>query len=69
MYKVWVLGVGETTYATNGLDFDAVDEAIAWGNDLLSRWFGADRFVVLPASDEYSGFLDADIATKNAVAI
>ena len=68
MYKVWVLGVGESTYATNGLEFNTVDDATKWGNDLLMRWFGADRFVVLPVDDKYTGFLDSTIAVSNAVA-
>jgi len=47
-YKVWVLGVGETTYATNGLLFDSIEDARAWGDGLLMRWFGAECYVVLP---------------------
>ena len=26
MYKVWVLGCGESTFATNGLDFDTIED-------------------------------------------
>ena len=67
MYKVWILGVGESTYATNGLDFDTIDDANSYGNDLLSRWFGADIFKVLPKSDEFKGFLSQDVIDKNSV--
>ena len=67
MFKVWVLGVGETTYATNGLDFNTIGEAKEYGNDLLSRWFGADRFVVLPVSDKFVGYLSQDVIDQNSV--
>ena len=66
MFKVWVKGVGETTYATNGLDFETVEAAKTWGNDLMSRWFGAESFLVLPKDDRFTGFLDADTALFNA---
>ncbi len=67
MYKVWVLGVGESTWATNGLDFDTIEKAKTYGNDLLSRWFGADRFVVLPMSDNFKGHLTQDVIDNNLV--
>ena len=67
MYKVWVLGVGETTYATNGLDFNTIGEAKTYGNDLLSRWFGADRFVVLSVDDRFVGYLAQDVIDKESV--
>ena len=68
MYKVWILGVGESTYATNGVDFDTVDEATSWANGLLDRWFGADKFAVLPKSDRYTGFLDIATIDNDAIA-
>ncbi len=46
-YKVYVRACGETSYCTNGLDFNTAEEARDYGNDLLGRWFGADRFEVL----------------------
>jgi len=67
MYKVWVLGVGERMYATNGLEFNTISEAKSYGNDLLSRWFGAERFEVLPMDDRFSGFLSADVINENRV--
>ena len=67
MYKVWILGVGESTYATNGVDFDTVDEATSWANDLLCRWFGADKFAILPKADEFAGFLSKDTVNDNAL--
>ena len=48
MYKVWVLGVSDTNYATNGLVFDTVQEADAWGLGLLMRWTGAKDYAILP---------------------
>ncbi len=47
-FKVWVLGVGENIYCTNGLDFETVEKAHDYGEELLSRWFGAEDFKVLP---------------------
>ena len=67
MYKVWILGVGESTWATNDLDFDTVDAARTYGNDLLSRWFGADKFTVLPKDDKFSGFLGQEVIEANSV--
>ena len=67
MYKVWVLGVGESKYATNGLDFDTINEANSYGNDLLSRWFGAETFKILPKSDEFEGFLSQSVIDQNSV--
>ena len=68
MFKCWVLGGGESSYATNGLEFETIGEAKAYGDNLLSRWFGAEHFVILPVSGEYSGFVPQDIAVQNAVA-
>ena len=67
MYKVWILGVGERTYATNGRDFDTIEEARKYGNDLLSRWYGADSFVVLPMRDEFCGLLSQETVDANKV--
>lgn len=69
MFKVWILGVGESTFATNALEFATVEEANTYGNDLLSRWFGADRFVVLPLSDDFKGYLAIDVADANAMKV
>ena len=60
MYKTWVLGVGENSYCTNGLEFDTVEKAVDYGEDLLSRWFGAEDFKVLPLS-----FDGKDTSIKN----
>jgi len=67
MYKVWILGVGENTWATNGRDFDTIEAARNYGNDLLSRWFGADRFAILPLDDKFKGFLSHDTINNNKV--
>lgn len=66
-YKVWVMGVGETTYATNGMDFATVGEAFSYGHELLSRWFGADNFKVLPMSFDPEGFPNQETIDANAV--
>lgn len=67
MFKVWILAVNEKSFATNALEFETVEEANTYGNDLLSRWFGADRFVVLPISDDFTGYVGIDVADANAV--
>ena len=48
--KVYVRACGEESYSTNGLEFDTVKEARDYGNNLLSRWFGADSFEVVRVS-------------------
>jgi len=69
MFKVWILGVGESKFATNALEFGTIEEANTYGNDLLSRWFGADRFVVLPLSDDFTGYVEIDVADANAMKV
>ena len=59
-FKVWVLGVGENSFCTNGLEFDTIVDAVIYGEDLLSRWFGAEDFKVLPLS-----FDEKDTSIKN----
>ena len=66
-YKVWVRGVGETSYASNGLDFATVAEAFTYGRELLSRWYGADDFQVLPLAFDPAGFPGQDVIDANAV--
>jgi len=67
MFKVWILAVGEKNWNTNGLDFGTIDAANQYGRDLLSRWFGADKFVVLPKNDDFVGSLSQDVIDKNKV--
>jgi len=67
MYKVWVLAYGEKTWATNGLEFETAEDAGSYGRDLLSRWFGAKEFAVLPVSPEYVGYLSTDTVEKAKV--
>ena len=45
--KIYVRACGESSYCTNALTFDSVKAAQNYGNDLLSRWFGADNFIVV----------------------
>jgi hypothetical protein len=49
-WRVDVLAVGETHWASNALEFDTELAAALWGSDLLKRWFGAERFRVVPVS-------------------
>lgn len=67
MYKVWVKAVGESSYNTNALEFDTIENANNYGNDLLGRWFGADSFEVLPVSPEFVGRLDKNVVVENKV--
>ena len=67
MFKVWVLPVNENAYVTNGLQFETVADAMAYGNGLLSRWFGADKFKVLPNDNAYKGSLSIATVEENAV--
>ena len=67
MYKVWIKGVGESTYATNDREFNTIEEAKSHAIDLWSRWFGAESYAVLPKSEEFKGFLSQDVVDCNAV--
>lgn len=58
MYKVWVLATGEVKWATNGLEFETVEDADNYGKDLLARWWGAKEFAVLPVGS--TGYLTTD---------
>lgn len=66
-FKVWIRGVGETSWATNAREFDTVAEARAWGRDLLWRWTGASEFTVLPNSPEFKGFLSTETVLENEI--
>ncbi len=50
-YKCEVKAVGEQSYNSNGLRFATEQECKDYGNELLSRWFGADTFRVTPSDD------------------
>ena len=65
-FKVWIRGVGETTWATNSLEFDTIQEAKEWGSDLLGRWFGASEYDVLPTSDAFKGLLSTETVLENS---
>lgn len=67
MYKVWILAYGETLWATNGLDFETVDDANSYASDLLSRWMGAKDFAILPKDDQFTGFLSHEIIEANKI--
>ena len=65
MYKVLVHGLGEKTYVGNGLEFETVDAAMLYGNELLGRWFGADDFQVLPV--EFDGPFDTETVVSQSL--
>lgn len=67
MYKVWVLGSGESTWATNGLEFDTIDDARAYMFDLFNRWFGMKDGAILPTSAGTSGYLTSEVIADKAV--
>jgi hypothetical protein len=50
-FKVEILAVGETKFVANALRFGTDQEGKDYGNDLLSRWFGAKEFRVVPSDD------------------
>jgi hypothetical protein len=67
MYKVWVLAAGETTYATNALTFDTIEEAKTYGQDLFMRWYSVEKWCVIPTEKAESGYLSKDFVEENAV--
>ena len=67
MFKTWFHGINEASYATNGLVFDTIEDATNYGHDLLSRWYGADKFAVLPA-EGFTGSVSNEIAVTAALA-
>ncbi len=66
MYKCWFLGVGENRYATNGLEFDTIQEADDYGENKLFHWTGAEDFKILPL--EFDG-VDTSIANISNLAV
>jgi len=69
MYRVLVHGVGDNSYSGNGLTFDNVSEADRYGYNLLCRWFGADRYVVVDADLEpdQEGHWSIPLAEEEAI--
>lgn len=66
-YKVWVLAAGETTYATNAMEYDTPEDGEAAAINLFNRWFAAKRWAVLPVSEEFTGYLTAAVIETNAL--
>jgi hypothetical protein len=48
-YRVDVLVIGESNWATNALRFDTEDEALAYAHNLYMRWTMANKMRVVPA--------------------
>ncbi len=51
-YKVWVIADSSGHWATNGLEFDSMDDANDWGIGLLMRWTAAKDYQVCQLSDD-----------------
>jgi len=66
-YKAWVLGYGETSYATNALEFDTEEEARNYAKDLFSRWMGAKEIEILPTSIGTKGYKEKEEIEKHRV--
>jgi hypothetical protein len=47
-YRIDVLALHETSWATNALRFDTPEAAEAYGRDLYSRWTMVDKMSVVP---------------------
>jgi hypothetical protein len=67
MYKVWILAYGETTWATNALEFETIKEARVYADELLSRWLGAKEYAILPVNDLFKGSLDHEVVLANQI--
>jgi len=67
MFKVWVLAAGESTWATNGLEFESQAEGELWARDLMGRWFGAIAWAVVPLDAGTNGFMTQEWVDQNAV--
>ena len=50
-YKCYVKAYGENSYNSNALCFSTPEEAESYGNELLSRWFGAERFEIRESNE------------------
>lgn len=50
-FKIEVLCAGETNWASNGLRFAVKEEAIAYAEDLFSRWFAVREKRITPCED------------------
>lgn len=61
------LAVGERTYSTNGLKFETIQDAVAWGNGLMDRWYGAKCFEILPVLADAVGHLSESFIQSNKV--
>jgi hypothetical protein len=57
-FKLMVKGVGDTLYVSNACRFATAEEVERYGQNLLSRWFGADDCKVEPSDDEVNYVAD-----------
>ena len=46
-YKVYCLACGESTYATNGLKFNTLEEAETYGEELFFKWWGLSKWMLI----------------------
>ena len=50
--KVYV-DTGDSVWSTNGLTFDSLEKAMAYGNDLWSRWMAVRKFAVVEVPESF----------------
>lgn len=61
MFKTWVRGVGESTWASNGKTFYTIPQAQEHLEDLYSRWFGMEAGAVTRADAPIDGKKETDV--------
>lgn len=49
-YRVEVLASGESTWATNAMEYDSEDDAKRAGSDLADRWLAVVDWRVVPTT-------------------
>lgn len=63
MYKTWVLGHGESRWATNGMEYPSIEVAEGAALGLYCRWTGARAITVLPVAD-HPHYLDCETVER-----
>jgi len=60
-YKMEVLCVGETKWATNALRFATEEEAELAGRELAGRWFAVSEWRAAESDEEVNYMFDKDL--------
>lgn len=68
MFQVWVTTKGDKNCSTNALTFDTVEEAVAYAEDLHSRWMAVMLWFVVPVNAELRGRPSEDEVKEHVVA-